>query len=308
MGALSGRGENRLLVTSTPGAPTGIFHRIFTKSRDDWKLHHIHSTDSSLVSEAWVEQRRKEWGEASPIYVARVLGDFPHDEEGVLLPLRDLEAAVGRELKTEPDQEPGVVLGVDPARFGPDRTALAIWRGCTLEEVVTRQGMDLMETAAWVASHINRLGAKRIRIDGIGLGAGLVDRLRQLGHGVEDVVVGRVASDPKLYFNLRAELFWKFREASEKGEVSLPDDEALLAELSAVRYDFTPTGQIRIERKEEAKKRLGRSPDLADAAVLGFPSTGTGVGRYGLLGGYIVDFETGRRVKRFSMSLEEPSW
>jgi hypothetical protein len=309
-GALTGQEDNRLLVTSTPGAPTGIFYRIFSEARDDWRLHHIPSPDSSLVSPAWVEQRRKEWGEASPLYVARVLGDFPQDEEGVLLPLRDLEAAVGRSLDQDQEGErdgengdeagrkdPPVTLGVDPARFGPDRTALAIWRGRRLERVISRQGMDLMKTAAWVASYIHRLNPARVRIDSVGLGAGLVDRLNQMGHDVEDVNVGRAASDPELYANLRAELFWRFREELEKRQLALPDDEQLLAELSAVRYDFAPAGQVRVEKKDQAKKRLGRSPDLADAAVLGFGPATAEPGRFAYIGGHIVDLARGEIVR-----------
>ena len=149
---------------------------------------------------------------------------------------------------------------------------MAVWRGHTLESVITKRGMDVMEVASWIASEINRGKPKRVRIDEIGIGAGVVDRLKQLGHrNVEAVSVSRSASRPELHANLRAELFWHLREALERGEVSLPRDEALLAELSAIRFDYSPTGQIRLEKKEEVKKRVGRSPDLADAVTLGFP-------------------------------------
>lgn len=298
MGALTGKGENRLLVTSTPGAPAGIFYKIFTQGRDDWQLHHIPSTDSSMVSEEWISQRRREWGEGSPLFQARVLGEFPQEEDGTLIRLSDLEAAVGRELEQDGEDPPDVTLGVDCARFGADLSAIAIWRGNTLERIETRQGMDTMQVAAWVSSAIHRTGARRVRVDEIGLGAGVVDRLRQMGHEVEGINVGRAASDPQLHANLRSELFWTFREQLEKGEISLPDDEGLLAEISALRFDYTQTGQIRIEKKEAVKKRLGKSPDLADSAVLGLPIPNQAMGRYGLIGGRVFDFVECRVVPR----------
>lgn len=289
-GALTGRAQNRVLVTSTPGAPSGIFHRIFSSARDDWRLHHLPASDSSLVSEEWVETRRREWGEDSPLYQARVMGEFPDDVEGTLFRLSDLEAAVDRTLDAE-SRGTGLVFSVDPARFGPDKTALAIWIGNELAEVLTRQGMDLMETASWVASHINRRSPDRVRVDGIGLGAGLVDRLRQLGHSVDDVNVAEPAEDPKLYVNRRAEIAWQFRAALERGEVSLPSDDALIAELSAVRYDYDPKGRIRLVNKNLTRRELGRSPDKADACLLGYSGASTSGRMLVGIGNRIIDLD-----------------
>ena len=299
-------GDRLYFLASVPGGPSGPFHDGFRKGSKLWKTFHTSALDSSLVSPDWIAERREEWGSESPLFISRVLGEFPEEAEGTLFRLSDLETAVGRTLEAR--EEAALTFGVDVARFGSDKSAVAVWSGYELLSITTKQGMDVMEVASWIASEINRQRPRRVRVDEIGIGAGVVDRLRQLGHEVEAISVSRSASKPELYANSRAELFWKFREALEKGEVSLPGDEALLAELSAIRYDFSPSGQIRIERKEEAKKRLGRSPDLADAAVLGFPSTATEVGRYGLLGGYIVDFETGRRVKPFSMRRAGSYW
>ena len=222
-----------------------------------------------------MKTRRRDWGEQSPLYRARVLGEFPDDEEGSLFRLSDLDAAVDRKL----DGQEGfgsLVFGVDPARFGPDKTALAIWNGNELLEILTRQGMDLMETASWIASEINRRRPDRVRIDGIGLGAGLVDRLRQIGHAVEDVNVSERADDADLYVNRRAEIAWEFRGALERGAVSLPSDDALIAELSAFQYDYDSKGRIRLEKKDRTRRELGRSPDKADAALLGFDAQTNG--------------------------------
>ena len=284
MGALTGEADNRLLVTSTPGPPCGIFSEIFSSRRDDWVCHHIPSPDSSLVSEAWVEQRRREWGESGPLYQARVLGDFPEQAEGTLIPLSDLEAAVAREIPDDPNSPPLVRLGVDVARFGDDLSCVALWRKNTLETITTRSGLDTMRVAAWVSSEIHRLRPRRVRVDEIGIGAGVFDRLRQLGHAnVEGVNVARRSTKPELFQNLRSELYWSLREALAKGEVALPDNDRLIAELSAVKYGFTPSGQIALEKKADTAKRAGESStDLADAAVLGFAEA---------LGTYIGDLD-----------------
>lgn len=187
MGALTGLEDNRLLITSTPGPPSGVFHRVHTKAREDWRLHHVPSTDSTLVSAEWIEQRRREWGEGSPLYQARVLGEFPEEAEGTLFRLSDLEAAIGRELEQE---DPGITLGVDPARFGPDKTAVAVWKGRKLVEVMTRQGLDTMETAAWTASLINRMKPSRVRVDPIGIGAGVPVRWRRTVTGSAGASIG----------------------------------------------------------------------------------------------------------------------
>jgi hypothetical protein len=107
-------------------------------------------------------------------------------------------------------------------------------------------------------------------VDVGGVGAGVVDRLRQLKYEVEQVHFGGGANDPQRFRNRRAELFWTLRERLEKGEISLPDDEELLADLSALRYAFTQDGRILLESKDDVRKRLGRSPDRADAVALAF--------------------------------------
>jgi hypothetical protein len=266
------RGDRLYFLASVPGGPSGPFYDVFRRAGRLWKLFHTAAHESKLVSPGWIEERAEEWGTGSPLYAARVLGDFPEEDQGVLYRLSDLEAAVGRELQVT--DETRIALGVDCARFGADASALAVWHGKRLEDVQTRRGLDTMEVAAWIASEINRREPARVMVDEIGIGSGVVDRLKQLGHHcVEGVNVGSAATRPDLYANRRAEVFWRFREALEKGEVALPNDERLLAELSAMRFEYSASGKIKIEEKAETRKRVGRSPDRCDAAVLGFSGT-----------------------------------
>lgn len=267
-------GDRLYLLTSVPGGPSGPFYDVFRKGRDLWSLHHTSAEDSDLVSDEWVNEREAEWGKGSPLFTARVLGEFPESSEWQVFSLQDLERAVGKELPDpDDDEERRVQVGVDVARHGNDRSVAAVWKGKRLARLETRQGQGTMETASWVASIANRAGADEICCDVVGIGAGVVDRLYQLGgHNVREINPGSRPSDPDLYNDLRSEMAWRFREALEEGTVSLPDRQELLAELSAIEYDVTSNGRIKLEGKAATKKRVGRSPDLADAAMYGFPA------------------------------------
>ncbi len=275
-GALTGLEDNRLLVTSAPGGPSGPFYRIWAKGEKHWRLHHIPSTDSSNVSPEWIEDRKRDWGLGSPLYQARVLGEFPDAGEGILFPLSLLEASVDRALDVPDDA--GFVLGVDVARsIAGDQNAVAVTRGGQLLEIILWRSPDSMETVARVIRVVTARGAKTIAVDVGGVGAGVVDRLRQLKHAVEEVHFGGRASDPKRFRNKRAEMFWTLRERLEQGTISFPDDEELVADLAGLRYMFTPDGKIQLESKDEVRNRLGRSPDRGDAVALAFCQEERGV-------------------------------
>lgn len=275
-------GDRLYFMVSVPGPTSGPFYDTFRKGSGLWKLHHTSCVNSKQVSEQWVEERKKEWGENSPVYQARVLGEFPEDEEGQLLRLSDLEAAQDRIIDKPDPEDPEAPhwekrLGVDVARFGTDKSAVAVWNGPILERVERRQGMNTMEVAAWVASLANREKADAVYVDESGIGAGVVDRLDQMRLDCDLIsfVASGTPHDTELYLNRRAEQYWTFREAVERGEIQLPlNDDQLIAELSAILYEYSARGKIKIEEKKETKKRVGHSPDLADAAVIGYEASG----------------------------------
>lgn len=274
-GALTGYEDARLLVTSVPGGSgSGPFWKA-CQDTERWKVHHIPSTDSSLVSEAWTQDRADDWGKGSPLYMTRCMGEFADAGEGILFPLTLLEAATGR----EPEGAVALhALGVDVARSlaGDFNCIVRHAQDGRVEVMRTWRSVDLMETADAVMHTVVLSGAKSIAVDVGGVGAGVADRLRELGHNVIDVHFGGAASDPKRFRNKRAELFWNLREALEAGVVALPEDDELAADLSALRYVFTQDGRIQIESKDDCRKRLGRSPDRADALVLALEATGSG--------------------------------
>jgi len=111
--------------------------------------------------------------------------------------------------------------------------------------------------------------ANEIRVDGVGVGGGVVDQLLELGHDVLDMQAGASAVDSEHYLNARAEWYWALRERFEDGDIDIdPDDDELAADLGSIRYKYTARGQVQIESKDDMKKRGLPSPDRADAVML----------------------------------------
>jgi phage terminase large subunit len=272
-GALTGGDDARLVITSTPGGTTGPLYRVVTKGGDAWKVTRLSSEDSTNVSPEWIAERAREWGRGSPLYQARVQGKFADAGEGVLFPLELLEAATSRELTLPDDAK--VVIGVDVARsIAGDENCVAVARGGKLERLSLWRSPDTMATVTRVLHEVARSNPKRIRVDVGCAGGGVIDRLRQMGYRVEEVPFGGGASDPTRFLNKRAEMFFALRTAMEQGKVALPDDDELIADLSAITYEFDQRGRIKLESKDDVRKRLGRSPDRADAVALALGTVG----------------------------------
>ena len=180
------------------------------------------------------------------------------------------------------DVEAGPIeVGVDVARFGSDKTAICVRRGDRVISLETFARQDTMATAGQVVRVSRRYSPAAIRIDEIGIGAGVIDRLKELKiPRVEGVNVARRASNPEHFSNLRAELFDGLRERFQDERISIPGDAELISQLASIRYSFTSSGQMRIEDKDDLRARGERSPDLADALMLAFakrPTRGYGL-------------------------------
>ena len=163
-----------------------------------------------------------------------------------------------------------VVLSVDVARYGSDQSVILRRRGSQVEEIRTFNGMDTMELAGWVAAAIREFQPAQTCIDEVGVGAGVVDRLREQGYGVRGVNVAHSARQKGVFANMRAEGYWKLRDLFAAGDIAIPGDQRLLGELAALRYSFDSLGRILMESKEDMRKRGVPSPDRADALMLAF--------------------------------------
>jgi hypothetical protein len=156
--------------------------------------------------------------------------------------------------------------------MGSDASALAKRRGAVVEEIQTWKGLDLMQLTGAVVAEYEALPPSKqpveILVDSIGLGAGVLDRLRELGLPARGINVAESPAMKGTYANLRAELWFKCKAWLANRDVSIPKDEYLFAELAAPRYSFTSSGKMQVESKENMKKRGLSSPDKADALCL----------------------------------------
>ena len=184
----------------------------------------------------------------------------------------------------------GLIVGVDPAGMGPDRTSIAWRRGRRILKVESRRHMDTMEVAGWVLKIIREDKPEKVNIDVGGLGVGVYDRLREQGvsRSVLNAVnfggkpnepppldeLGNPAGGPA---NRRAELWQNMKNALEEGRFELPDSDSLQADLISPAYKYDSAGRLLIESKQDMRKRGVPSPDEADAVALCFSEPG-GVG------------------------------
>lgn len=274
-GAMSTKGAKTIL-TGNPTRTSGYFFDSHNRMRSTWWTRRVSCTEAKMVDPNYAERMAKRYGVDSNIYRVRVLGDFPLTDDDSVIPLEFAESAVGREVAPTTDR---VVWGLDVSRFGDDSTALAKRKGnVQLEKVVEWRGKDLMQTTGMVVNAYKEAKEKPdlIFVDSIGLGAGVVDRLKENGLPVRGVNVAESSSSSEKYMRLRDELWWKSREWLQEKDCRLEDDPDLIGELTSPKYSFTSSGKILIESKEEMKKRGVPSPNVADAWNLTFADSGMG--------------------------------
>lgn len=165
-------------------------------------------------------------------------------------------------------------IGVDPARFGTDRTSICYRQGRKVHWIRSYTKKSTMEVAGLVRMAIKEAGAQQCAIDVGGLGAGVYDRLVELvpGHECEVVQVNSSESpiDANRYTNKRAEMWGEVKDWLDKQPASIPDSDELQADLTQIRYSYDSNNALKMEKKEDMAKRGFRSPDMADALGLTF--------------------------------------
>ncbi len=224
-----------------------------------------------LINRQWVEDRKKEWGENSPLYQSKVLAEFPEGGENQIITLKECEDARNRQIEPSGEKE----LGVDVARFGSDLTVYTPIQGNVIFAQITESKKDTMEVAGHIRNMMDNEGFICAKIDVIGIGAGVVDRLSEQRLSSRNDIIGinsaEKAFNSEKYYNRRTEMWFDAKEWLKEGKI--PNDDNLIADLTAPLFTFTSKGQYKMESKEETKKRLGRSPDRGDSAVMAIQNT-----------------------------------
>lgn len=275
VGSMAQEGASMLLL-GNPVRVTGYFFDTHHKLKQSWKCYHVSSLDCSRVPKAWIEEMRLRYGAESNAYRVRVLGEFPQGDDDTVIPLDLIEAAMSREVVLGPNVPE--VWGLDVARFGSDCSALCKRRGRLVPEPIkVWRNLDLMQLCGRVVGEWESLDPNRrpveILVDAIGMGAGVVDRLRELQLPVRGINVSEAPSVGGTYRNLRAELAYKFKAWLTARDCQLPADERLKTEATSIRYKFADSsGKIQIESKDDMRRRGLDSPDVFDALALTFAS------------------------------------
>lgn len=291
-GAFSGAGgdttaEAFAFASSTPGEPNGRFYDIHARKAglEDWWVRHV-TLDETIaagrVSREWADARAKQWGVDSAVYANRVLGEFHSADEDGVIPLEWIEAANERWRHWYDAGRPGraefVIVGVDVARSGADQTVLAPRFGWNVDELRYSAKERTTATSGRVGGLLRAYGDGRAVVDVVGLGAGVLDELRDDGYVADGFIAGggtrRLDASGELGFaDVRSAAWWNLRELlePERGRpVSLPPDDLLTGDLTAPKWRVLSGGRIKVEAKDDIRKRLGRSTDSADAVVQSF--------------------------------------
>lgn len=258
------------LLLGNPVRTSGTFFESHHRLKSEWYTMHVSCVDSPRVSKEFIKEMAVRYGEDSSAYFVRVLGKFPKTDDETIISLSLVEDAQNRDV--EMSEFTPKIWGLDVARFGTDSSVLAERQGTIITNIDVWKGKDLMQLVGLVHNkYQENLPSDRpveIMVDSIGLGAGVVDRLRELELPVRGINVAESPSMRGQYLNLRAELWFRMKEWLEARDCKIPKDESLFSELVSPRYSFSSTGKLKVESKQEMKKRGLPSPDRADAVIL----------------------------------------
>lgn len=259
------------------GTPKGqnLFKELFDRGMkgDDpeWASAMYRADETGVIDEKELASLRSEMSENA--FRQEFLCDFSAESDDVLIPIDVVSDAARRCYGLSEVAYAPVVVGVDVARFGDDATVFFRRQGLAAFEPVVMKKLDNMAVADRLARYMAEFNPDAVFVDA-GAGAGVIDRVRQLGYAVTEVAFGGRAISDK-FRNRRAEM-WVEMAGWLKSGGAIPDDALLKADLSAPVYVFDASGRMGLEGKEKIKERLGRSPDLADALALTFAAPVSG--------------------------------
>lgn len=244
-----------------------------------WHKIHLSGYDSpnitgecnipGLMTKEWMDDKKRKWGEDSVLFTVRGLGEFPEASEDTLITLAQIHKAIERECEI---QQP-FVMGIDVGRYGDDSSVFTITDSYNNEiRVVEHTKRDTMAIAGIAKQLIGQYNIILTGVDVIGIGAGVYDRLIETG---EKAIAVNVSNAPEKYLtdekpesfqNLRAQLYWLYK--SIINDIKILDEGRTVEDLSDLHFKIQSNGKIKMESKEEMKKRRKRSPDFADSRII----------------------------------------
>ncbi len=256
------------IVFSNPRRNTGAFFECFHKNRDNWNLRNIDGRTVEGTDKQVYEEIINEHGEDSDAARVEVKGQFPRQGDNQFISREVVAGAVERVVPH--DAGAPLIMGIDTARFGDDTTVFAWRKGRDAKSIpaVKLKGMDSMEVANSAAHWIIKTEPDAVCIDAGGAGAGIVDRLKEMGYHIHEVWFGAPSKEDE-WANVRIELWDKMR--AWLGGAMIPNDQHLIDDLVSPEFGFTKGGDKQVlEAKEKMKKRGLASPDYGDALACTF--------------------------------------
>lgn len=262
----------KIVQAGNPTSHEGMLYVAATSQRDMWEVIRITGDPddpdrSPRIDIEWARQQIKLYGRDNPWVMAYILGQFPPSSINTLLGPEEVEAAMNRHIREDQYSFSQKRLGIDAARFGDDPWVIFPRQGLAAFQPVEMRNPRSHEVAARVAAAKGKWGSELEAFDGTGgFAAGAIDAMIQAGHAPLEVSFSGKAIDPR-YFNKRSEMWFLMADWVKRG--ALPKLSVLARELTTPTYTFVG-GKFRLEEKDQIKKRLGFSPNYADALSLTF--------------------------------------
>ena len=254
------------LCFSNPRRNSGYFYECFNSKRDFWRNKIVDARSVEGTDKAVYQQIIDEYGPDSSAAHVEVYGQFPNASDDQFIGNALVDEAMERALIA--DQSAPIVVGVDPARFGADATVIAIRQGRDVIGIKRYRGDDTMEVVGRVIDVIEEYKPALVVIDEGGLGAGVVDRLKEQRYKVRGVNFGNKSTKPMMYGNKRAEMWGAMKDWLK--DASIPKDRYLKSDLIGPMMKPDSKGTIFLESKKDMKSRGLASPDAADAIAITF--------------------------------------
>ena len=288
LGNITTTKNDRRLIICNPTNPASYVGQLFKTRPSNWQyftiavIHNPNFTDEkdttpqavleALSDESFLDSKREEYGEGSPRWTSRIMGEFAWDMGFTLIRAEDIAKGLDCDIVPSPEGRP--VFGVDVSRSKRgDKNSIYKWQDGHLRYVDSWNEPDAMRTADRIHSLALSHGVSDIRIDGVGLGGPIADRVRELAAGKYEVyeILGNDPSpDRSRWFNFRAWGWWNFQDRLSQGLIDIDTEDIDLQEqlLSVeLKKRSSGTDNILLESKEDMAKRGVSSPDLGDAAV-----------------------------------------
>jgi len=251
---------------SNPRRNTGYFYETFHSKRDFWNTKVVDARTVEGTDKAVYQQIIDEYGPDSAQAHVEVYGQFPSAGDDQFIGANTVDEAMKR-VKYQ-DMSAPIVIGVDPARFGADATVIAVRQGRDIVKIIRHRGDDTMTVVGYVIDAIEEYKPTLVVIDEGGLGAGIVDRLKEQRYKIKGVNFGNKSKNPIMYGNMRAQMWGDMREWLKTA--SIPNDRFLKTDLISPMMKPDSRGTIFLESKKDMKSRGLASPDAADAIAVTF--------------------------------------